>query len=151
MKASKPILLSVFFSLVVLATLGCKKRPEVSWTDYNTVEDVYYHFTHNREEAEAHLGDTLKVFGYIHICYENCYGMHEMTVSKELAHTYDGTLLYFNPFVILNLPKEYPSLYVYADTLAYVTGTVSYDGFEIGGMFLDVTEIKSNPGENEED
>ena len=106
MKTSKLILLSVFFSIVVLVTPGCKKRPEVSWTDYNTVEDVYYHFTHNKEEAEAHLGDTLKVFGYIHICYENCYGMHEMTVSKELAHTYDGTLLYFNPFVILNSKTE---------------------------------------------
>ena len=47
--------------------------------------------------------------------------------------------------------ESHKRIYVYADTLAYVTGTVSYDGFEIGGMFLDVTEIKSNPGENEED
>lgn len=156
MKTRTVSLIIIFF--FILTVVGCREEvPELSWTGYNSVEAVHYNIhhlsRHNRKEfLAAHSGDTLKVYGYINFDMgpgNYYYGLHTMTISKELAHTNNGSWLFSNPFVDIIIPVRRSELLIYTDTLAYVTGVVSLDDI-VDEIVLDVVEIKSNPGDNEE-
>lgn len=146
----------LLISIIILCSAtSCKEyRPEVSWSDYNSVEDVHYHFLRNNDEVDAHIGDTLKVYGYIKKCgcQETCNGWHTMTISKELAHSDDPQQCYHNPHVELFIRRDnlLTSPNEYTDTLAYVTGIVNADDqCELHVLFLNVLKIKTNPDEIE--
>lgn len=72
----KKILKAIFFVTIVGMTLtGCNKKEvcksyalddkEISWTDYNTVGEVNAYFECYKETVRMHLGDTMKVVGYL--------------------------------------------------------------------------------------
>lgn len=66
--------LMLFFAASIVV-VGCQKKKEclsfapsekeISWTDYNTVGEVWDYFGCYSETAAMHYGDTMKVMGYI--------------------------------------------------------------------------------------
>lgn len=138
-------------TLVVILILGCSKHDcaELSWSEYNTVEDVWCNFKYNKEESKAHIGDTLKVCGWLH--YTTSLNMNSpsasvlLTCCKELQYTHDGGKLYRNPYVtiyanVLNDTMFPENPY---NTIIYVCGTITYD-MDIDRLVLTKTEIKKD-------
>lgn len=66
--------LMLFFAASIVV-VGCQKKKEclsfapsekeISWTDYNTVGEVWDYFGCYQETAKEHYRDTMKVVGYI--------------------------------------------------------------------------------------
>lgn len=140
----------LIITIAVLCALctGCKKHEceKLSWTNYNSVEDVHCNFTYFQEECMTHLDDTLRVYGWLH--YNDGFSQWiTMTSNKDLQFNNNSSLLYSYPFVDLFVSNQlYNSLIqnnLY-DTLAYVTGVVRineppYD------LFLLANKIENTP------
>ena len=114
-------LLNIFFN-------GCRKHEcnALSWTDYNTVEDVWCNFKYFEEENKTHIGDTLKVYGWL--VDSNKYWYMTMTSVKELQFSHEGDVIYSNPWV--NLYIRYPESQlssIHYDSTIYVLGTIFYN------------------------
>ncbi len=128
----------ILVALLSVICTGCKKHEcaELSWTDYNTVEDVYCNFKYFVDENKAHIGDTLKVYGWLFETHERYPSWQYLTNKKELQFTGDMSLLSKNPHVTLFLPYKYLDSLMPSnpyDSLLYVTGIVCYDP-EIGSV-----------------
>ncbi len=117
----------VFFLLSIIFT-GCRKHEcnALSWTDYNTVEDVWCNFKYFEEESKTHIGDTLKVYGWL--VDSNKYWYMTMTSVKELQFSHEGDVIYSNPWVILFI--RYPESQlssIHYDSTIYALGTIFYN------------------------
>lgn len=141
-KMKTSILLAVSILLIVC---GCEKKEckELSWTGYNSVEDVHCNFKYFIEENKAHIGDSLKVFGWLFETHEYHPNWQYLTNKKEVQHTNNMSLLCANPHLSLFLPYKYLDSLMPSnpyDTLLYVTGIVGYDP-EINGYHLKVSKM----------
>lgn len=140
-------------SLAMAAILfsGCSKQEhecgELSWTEYNTVEDVWCHFMYKRNETKAYLDDTLKVYGWAYMGRRDsingapgfllfsCKEHRNITSGSEL---YNLPNVYVVSAIMLN-DSMFPSNPF--DTLLYVKGILKYDS-EPGDFFVLLNEIK---------
>ena len=118
-------------ALLLVICTGCKKHEcaELSWTDYNTVEDVHCNFKYFKDEYMAHKGDTLKVYGWLFDrTSENSPQYQILTNRKDIQFSYNWSLLFTNPFVSLTLQMPYDSIMPEKpyDNLLYVTGIIDY-------------------------
>ena len=62
------LIVAVLAGLLVVASCEknkCGNFKEISWTDYNSVEAVYYYFACNEDNVMSHIGDTVRVTGYL--------------------------------------------------------------------------------------
>lgn len=134
-----------FFLLSIIFT-GCRKHEcnTLSWTDYNTVEDVWCNFKYFEEENKTHIGDTLKVYGWL--VDSNKYWYMTMTSVKELQFSHEGDVIYSNPWV--NLYIRYPESQlssIHYDSTIYVLGTIFYNK-DIEALSINVTgQITNKP------
>lgn len=131
-----------FFLLAVLPLfmfVSCEKHEcnALSWTDYNSVEDVHCNFTYNADEFKQYIGDTLKAYGSLFKSEENYKQWQYLTSKKELQFTNNMARLLTNPFVTLFLNSCFDSIMPDApyDSIVYVTGTIQYDP-EPGAFYL---------------
>lgn len=69
----KKALTMILSAIIGLMEIGCKEEKcepyasddlEISWTDYNTVKQVWDYFGCHEETCWMHTGDTFKVMGY---------------------------------------------------------------------------------------
>jgi hypothetical protein len=142
-------------ALLILMCTGCKKEQEcapLSWTDYNWVEDVHCNFTHNVYESLTHLGDTLKVFGWL---FENDFpnsNTRYLISRKDMQFTYAGRMFYY-PWVEFHVNAErFDSLMApnpYEMPL-YIKGVVRYwPDEEIGCFYLNDVIVNKTLGYEE--
>ena len=76
----KSKLFSIFIiTMLILTMVSCKKTgcsdfndAEISWTEYNTVSQVFAYFT-NKKRADSHIFDTVRVAGYVPDYYDKNY------------------------------------------------------------------------------
>lgn len=121
--------LIISIALMCLICTGCKKHEcaELSWTDYNSVEDVHCNFKYYADEYMTHKGDTLKVYGWLYESDIPDTIWYTLTCKKELQFCHNASLLYSNSYVSCFLGKhnclmpENPY-----DSLLFVTGTINY-------------------------
>lgn len=131
------LLLSIIFT-------GCRKHEcnALSWTDYNTVEDVWCNFKYLKGESMTHKGDTLKVYGWLFDnSWENAPHGGILTNRKDIQFSHNSSLLFSNPYVLIETyPMPFDSIMPENpyDSFVYATGTVQYD--PEGNDFLISTE-----------
>ena len=122
---------------------GCQKENkcnDISWTDYNSVEDVHCHFKYYKEESKVYVGDTLKMYGWLTDSIKSGKYWYTLTAVKDLQFSHNGSAIYSNPFVSLFIPENinfqaYSKPY---DSLLYVTGVVEYESLW-DGLYLYLT------------
>ena len=150
-------------TITVLCALcaGCKKYEcdELSWTDYNSVEDVHCNFKYFEEENKVHIGDTLKVFGWLwlpnewpdnYLYLSDRYQLSKiLTSDKDMQNNNNAATMYAaRHWVSLDFNKYQidPLIEILEDSLLYVTGVVNYY-YECGAghYYLQTTEIKTTP------
>ena len=136
--------------LLPLLAAGCKEKETacaeyapadaaISWTDYNSVSDVVKYFRCHRKTAEQHLGDTLKIKGWV------CFGLpREWGPNYMYGHWTNQAYLTSNPshyepmdgdVFYVDLPERLGSYFeqnaeIFFEKECYVTGIL--DGGEIG-------------------
>ncbi len=120
--------------LPVLMCVSCKKHEcnALSWTEYNSVEDVHCNFTYFKDEYMAHKGDTLKVYGWLFDrSLENSDSDREqiLTNRKDIQFSHNSSLLFTNPYVLLNfsyMPFDSITPDNPYDDQIYITGIIDY-------------------------
>lgn len=130
--------------LPILLCVGCKKHEcaELSWTDYNTVEDVWCNFLYNEDEFKQYVGDTLKVYGWLFKNTESFKMWQYLTSDKDVQFCENMSILYRKPTVTLYFGDSYYELMPENpyDSMLYVTGTVWYD-IECKEYDINVTNV----------
>lgn len=125
-----------FFLLAVLPLfmfVSCEKHEcnALSWTDYNSVEDVHCNFKYHKDDCIAHKGDTLKVYGWLFDnSWENAPYGEILTSRKDIQFSHNSSLLFSNPYVLLEtypMPSDSIMPENQYDSFVYATGTVQYD------------------------
>lgn len=137
--------LIISITLLFLICTGCKKHEcaELSWTDYNTVEDMHCNFKYFVDENKAHIGDTLKVFGWLFKNTESSNQWQYLTNSRDVQFCENMSILFRYPTVNLDMQNNYYQLMPESpyDSMLYVTGTIWYD-LEVNDFTLIVTNVK---------
>lgn len=137
--------LIISITLLFLICAGCKKHEcaELSWTDYNMVEDVHCNFKYFVDENKAHIGDTLKVFGWLFKSTESSKQWQYLTNSRDVQFCENMSILFRYPTVNLDMQNNYYQLMPESpyDSMLYVTGTIWYD-LEVNDFTLIVTNVK---------
>ena len=137
--------LIISITLLFLICTGCKKHEcaELSWTDYNTVEDVHCNFKYFADEYKAHKGDTLKVYGWLSESTIPDTMWYTLTCKKELQFCHNGSILYSSPFVNCFLGKRnYLMPENPYDSLLFIMGTVNYQiNCGVVDFQIDVTDV----------
>ena len=147
--------LIILITLLLVICTGCKKHEcaELSRTDYNTVEDVVCNFKYNYiEEKKAHIGDTLKVFGWLYRTRESNPDWQYLTSHKELQFCLDASQVHSYPIVSLNLFHSYYNSLMPEnpfDSLLYVTGVVAVEDGMSMPFYIIPFEIKKTPNNEE--
>ena len=141
--------LIILFTLLLIICTGCEKHEcaELSWTDYNTVEDVHCNFAYNMDEFRQYVGDTLKVYGWLFKSTEGYKRWQYLTSNKEVQFCENMSILFKYPTVNLDMQENYYQLMPEDpyNSMLYVTGTIWYF-LECNEFCLTVTDIKScNP------
>lgn len=132
---------------------GCKKHEcaELSWTDYNTVEDVHCNFKYKLEECKAHIGDTLRVYGWLFDSMQQkmlksektIRGYQYLTNRKDIQFSNNMALLSTNPHVIVYIDLHDESLMPANpyDSILYIAGTIDYKDVP-NLVFLRVNDVR---------
>lgn len=127
---------------------GCKKHEcaELSWTEYNSVEDVWCNFRYNNYDLRQYVGDTLKVYGLLFKRTESYRECQHLTNDKDVQFSNNMSRLCTNPHVRLHLCSCYDSIMPSDpyDSFVYVTGTVQYDP-EIIELYISTNQIIKTP------
>ena len=135
-------LFSVLLVALALICVGCKKQhhcDEISWTQYNSVWTVKCNFKAS-EFARAHIGDTLKVYGWLH--YIDFYTPDPTLISNKdnqytISFSHFGTYVYLDNNTFYSLVPSNPY-----DSLLYVIATIDYYEAEEHFSFLTLNTIK---------
>ena len=132
-------------ALLLVICTGCKKHEcaELSWTDYNTVEDVHCNFRYNKDEFKQYVDDTIKVYGWLFKSTEGSKQWQYLTSNKDVQFCENMSILFRYPNVNLDMQKNYYVLMPedpYSSML-YVTGTILYM-LECDEFCLTVTNVK---------
>lgn len=131
--------------LSILLCVSCNKHEcnALSWTDYNSVEDVWCNFYYNKDEFKQYVDDTLKVYGWLFKSTESYKQWQYLTRNKDVQFCENMSLLFMYPFVNLNMLDNYNRLMPENpyDSLLYVTGTICYDP-EVNGFDIIVSCVK---------
>ncbi|MBO7490315.1 MAG: hypothetical protein J6T88_08570 [Bacteroidales bacterium] len=143
--------LIISIALMCLICTGCKKHEcaELSWTDYNSVEDVWCNFHYFKEESKTYIGDTLKVYGWLYMGDDSKLYYSKLLISKkELQYCTNKSQLFSNPFVSLFVAydpnnetdpmPDNPEL-----AMLYVTGIISYDPEKGGSYTLKANKLET--------
>ena len=133
------------FALVLVICTGCKKHEcaELSWTDYNSVEDVHCNFRYNMDEFKQYVDDTIKVYGWLFKSTEGFKQWQYLTSNKDVQFCENMSILFSYPSVTLDMQKNYYVLMPedpYSSML-YVTGTIHYM-LDCDEFCLTVTNVK---------
>ena len=144
----------ILVALLSVICTGCKKHEcdQLSWTDYNTVEDVYCNFKYFVDENKAHIGDTLKVFGWLYRTREVNPDWQYLTSHKEVQFCLDASQVHSYPIVSLNIyHSDYNSLMPENpyDSLLYVTGVVEVMEEAFVPFYIRPFDIKKTPNNEE--
>lgn len=138
-----------FFLLAVLPLfmfVSCEKHEcnALSWTDYNSVEDVHCHFDYLKDESRVYIGDTLKVYGWLTDSIKDNNYWYTLTTKKDLLFSHNGSAIYSNPYVHLHISEKFKPIIQSRpyDSLLYVTGIIIEDG-EFTNYYLDVINVNS--------
>lgn len=118
----------IFYECAIVLTLfvcGCKKDycPPISWTDYNWVGDVYYHFHNNDSELFAHDGDTLRVVGWLWKTHEQHPSCQYLTADKTIQYNSDMGILCRSPHILF-FPCDYTVKETDYEMPLYITGII---------------------------
>ena len=131
--------------LPLFLSVSCKKHEcnALSWTDYNSVEDVWCNFYYNMDEYKQYVDDTLKVYGWLFKNTESFKQWQYLTSNKDIQFCENGSILYKFPFVTLNFLQSYYQLMPENpyDSVIYVTGVIKYN-FDVDDYHLNVTNVK---------
>ena len=133
----------ILIALLSIICTGCKKHEcdKLSWTDYNTVEDVHCNFKYFVDENKAHIGDTLKVYGWLYMIEDSKGYYSKLLINKkELQYCTNKSLLFSYPYILLettlvpidSIMPENPY-----DSLLFITGIINY--YE--ELYIEPTEI----------
>ena len=95
----KSKLFSIFIiTMLILTMVSCKKTgcsdfndAEISWTEYNTVSQVFAYFT-NKKRADSHIFDTVRIQGYALDFNDSTYYS-----TEYYSNLWPGVLLTDNP------------------------------------------------------
>lgn len=140
----KTNLIIAFFLLSIIFT-RCRKHEcnALSWTDYNTVEDVWCNFYYNMDEYKQHIDDTLKVYGWLFKNPESYKEWQYLTSNKDIQFCENMSILFNYPFVTLNMGGNYFQFIPENpyDSALYITGTIWYDQ-DVDECYLFVTNVK---------
>lgn len=115
-------------ALVLVLVTGCKKESlELSWTDYNSVDDVWLYFKNNKN-LNDHQGDTIKVRGWLYCNYEtmyHCFNQYLCGIDyPDSVFVSAGIVFFTNPCVFLFMGTDSISSHSVYHRPVCVTGTV---------------------------
>ena len=135
----------ILVALLSVICTGCWKREcdQLSWTDYNKVEDVHCNLLYNMDEFKQYVGDTLKVYGWLFKSTESSKQWQYLTSNRDVQFCENMSILFRYPTVNLDMRNNYYQLMPENpyDSMLYVTGTICYDS-EIDGFYLIVTKVR---------
>lgn len=109
-----------------MLTAACNKpyMPEIDWDSYNSVEDVSTYFKHFSSDAMTHLGDTLKVHGWLVKMTLDEWNM--LTSNRDMQFTNNASEWFSFPYVEI----DYQTIIERPDDMSsqvFVTGIVAYE------------------------
>lgn len=128
---TKTIIILITLSVATFTLASCKEERsplELSWTDYNSVTDVYMFFVADPSQYEVYEGSEIKICGYLFNSLETSnswqYLSHRVITSNVMTDLFSEpyvTLYFFNP------PSFEDTTIFYRK--AYVTGTLKKDTY----------------------